>query len=72
MADTHSEMRYDADQVILSEVGSAGEGDLSFAAFSLTHAACGDDVVEVRLGEHTLLEWCMACSVMEIFGPIEA
>jgi hypothetical protein len=71
MADTQSEMRYDVDQAILSEVGSAGEGELSFAAFSLAHAACGDDVVEVRLGERTLLEWCMACSVMEIFGPLE-
>ncbi len=71
MADTQSVMRYDVDQTILSEVGSAGERDLSFAAFSLTHAACGDDVMEVRLGERTLLEWCMACSVMEIFGPLE-
>jgi len=25
-------------------------------------------VLEVRIGKHTLLEWCMACSVMQIFG----
>jgi hypothetical protein len=61
-------MRYDVEHLDLSEAGATGEGDLSFAAFSLAHAACGDDVLEVRIGEHTLLEWCMACAVMEIFG----
>ncbi len=64
-------MRYDVDLVRSSEAGTAGEGDLSFAAFSLAHAACGDDVLEVRIGDHTLLVWCMACAVMEIFGPFE-
>jgi len=48
-----------------------GEGDLSFAVFSLAHAACGEDVLEVRVGERMLLEWCMACAVMEVFGPCE-
>ena len=38
----------------------------SFAVFSLAHAACGDDVLEVRVGERMLLEWCMACAVMEV------
>ena len=47
------------------------EADLSFAAFSLEHAACGDDVLEVRLSEEALLEWCMACAVMMIFRPGE-
>jgi hypothetical protein len=65
-------MRHDVDLMTdLSEAGTADEGDLSFAAFSLEHAHCGDDVVEVRVGERTLLEWCMACHVMEIFGPGE-
>ena len=68
MVDTHLVMRYDVDQVAFPEAGTRGGGDLSFAAFSLKHAACGDDVVEVRVCEHTLLEWCMACSVMQIFG----
>ena len=45
-----------------------GEGELSFAVFSLEHAACGDDVVEVRIGERMLLEWCMGCAVMEVFA----
>lgn len=68
MADTDIVMRYDVEPLDLSEAGTVGEGDLSFAAFSLAHAACGDDVLEVRIGEHTLLEWCMACAVMQIFG----
>ena len=62
VADTQSVMRYDVHPPDLSEVGTLGEGDLAFAAFSLEHAACGDDVLEVRIGEHALLEWCMACA----------
>ncbi len=54
-----------------SEAGPGAEETPSFAAFSLTHAECGDDVLEVRIGEHTLLEWCLACAVVEIFGPCE-
>ncbi|HEX6709603.1 MAG TPA: hypothetical protein VF068_04665 [Rubrobacter sp.] len=53
----------------LPEAGVADEVDLSFAVFSLEHASCDDDVLEVRIGEHTLLVWCMACAVMKIFGP---
>ena len=68
MADTDSVMRCDVKLVDLPEAGTTGEGDLSFAAFSLAHAACGDNVLEVRIGEHTLLEWCTACAVMKIFG----
>jgi hypothetical protein len=69
LVDTWSVMRYDVHPPDLSEVETVGEEDLSFAAFSLAHAACGDDVLEVRLGEKALLEWCMACDVMRIFGP---
>ena len=64
-------MRYDVHPPDLSEVGSLEEGSLAFAAFSLAHAACGDDVLEVRMGENALLEWCMACAVMRIFWPAE-
>jgi hypothetical protein len=66
-ADTWNVMRYDVHPPDLSKVGTVDDADLSFAAFSLEHAACGDDVLEVRLGEDTLLEWCMACAVMMIF-----
>jgi hypothetical protein len=45
--------------------------DLTFAVFSLAHAACGDDVLEVRIGERMLLEWCTGCAVMEVFGSCE-
>ena len=71
VADTHGVMRYDVHLPDLSELGKLGEGDLAFAAFSLTHAACGDAVLEVRIGENALLEWCMACAVMRIFRPSE-
>jgi hypothetical protein len=64
-------MRYDVHPPDLSEVGTLEEGDLAFAVFSLTHAVCGDDVLEVRIGEHALLEWCTACSDMRIFRPSE-
>jgi hypothetical protein len=64
-------MRCDVHQPDLPEVGPLEEGDLAFAAFSLTHAACGNDVLEVRIGENALLEWCMACADMRIFRPSE-
>ena len=28
-------------------------------------------MLEVRVGERMLLEWCMACTVMEVFGSPE-
>ena len=68
VADINSMVRYDTELVDPTEVETTGEGGLSFAVFSLAHAACGDDVVEVRIGERILLEWCMACAVMEVFG----
>ena len=71
VVDTQSVMRYDLHPPDLSEVATLEEGDLAFAAFSLAHAACGDDVLEVRIGEHEVLEWCMACAVMRIFRPSE-
>ena len=72
MADTDSMVRYDVEPVAPVGDETTGEGNLSFAAFSLAHAACGDDVLEVRVGERMLLEWCMACAVMEVFGSCEA
>ena len=71
VVDTQSVMRYEVHPSELPEVATEVEGDLAFAAFSLAHAACGDDVLEVRIGENALLEWCMACAVMRIFGPSE-
>ena len=71
MADTESMLRYDVEPAHPVEAEVPGEGDLSFAVFSLAHAACGDDVLEIRVGERMLLEWCMACAVMEVFGSCE-
>jgi hypothetical protein len=53
-------------------VGAPGNGgDLSFIVFSLTHAECGEGVIEIRLGERLLLGWCPACAVLETFGPFD-
>jgi hypothetical protein len=71
VADTGSMPRYDVEPVHPAEAEIPGGGELSFAVFSLAHAACGDDVLEVRVGERMLLEWCMACAVMEVFGSCE-
>ena len=68
VADTDSMLRYDVDPTHPVEAEVPGEGDLSFAVFSLVHAACGDDVLEVRIGERMLLEWCSGCAVMEGSG----
>jgi hypothetical protein len=68
VADTDSMLRYDVEPIHPVEAEVPGEGDLSFAVFSLAHAACGDDVLEVRIGDRMLLEWCTGCAVMEVFG----
>ena len=54
------------------EYGAVTEGDLAFVAFTLSHSPCGDGVIEARLGEGLLLQWCLACAQMRIFrspGP---
>jgi hypothetical protein len=71
VADTDSMLRYDVELVDPLGPEATGEGDLSFAVFSLAHAECGDHVLEVRIGEHMLLEWCTGCAVMEVFGSCE-
>jgi hypothetical protein len=71
VADTESMLRYDVELVDRLGPEAAGEGDLSFAVFSLAHAECGDHVLEVRIGERMLLGWCTGCAVMEVFGPYE-
>ncbi len=46
-------------------------GDLAFMIFSLTHAGCGDSgVIELRLGERSLLGWCPSCAAVETFGSL--
>jgi len=39
---------------------------LLFAAFALAHAACCD-VVEVRVSERCILEWCPSCVTVRLF-----
>jgi hypothetical protein len=39
---------------------------LAFAAFALTHAACCD-VVELRIDERRILEWCPSCATVRTF-----
>jgi hypothetical protein len=47
-------------------------GDLAFIIFSLTHAGCGEEgVIELRLGERSLLGWCPSCADLETFGPFD-
>ena len=49
------------------EGAGSGEG-FSFAAFVLEHAGCGDGMVELRLGERLLVEWCTVCAASRTFG----
>jgi hypothetical protein len=69
LADAWNVVRYDQHPPDFSKVGPVDDANLSFAAFSLEHAVCGDDVLEVRLEEEALLVWCMACAAMMIFRP---
>lgn len=59
--------------------GSAGfsenrvaDEELAFAAFVFTHLGCGDGVIELRVGERSLLERCPACAEMAAFGSSES
>ncbi len=45
---------------------------LAFVAFALSHTACGDGPVELRVDERCLLEWCPDCSELEIFTSSHA
>jgi hypothetical protein len=45
-----------------------GGVDLSFAAFSLNHAECGEESgIEHRLGERSLLGLCSTCAALKTF-----
>jgi hypothetical protein len=53
-----------------NEAGSLG--NLTFIIFSLAHAGCGGEgVIELRLGERSLLGWCPSCAVLETFGSFD-
>ena len=41
--------------------------NLDFLAFALSHAACGDGPVEVRVDERCLIEWCPDCAQLATF-----
>lgn len=49
------------------EEGAAAEDSLAFVAFTLSHSPCGDGVMEARLGEGMLLQWCVSCAEIRIF-----
>lgn len=54
-----------------SRAGGSPDDDLeeellAFAAFALVHAACCD-VVEVRVSERCILEWCPSCATVRTF-----
>jgi hypothetical protein len=65
-------MRDDEGRIGPAQDGAGSDGDLSFAAFSLTHAECGEEgVIELRLGDRLLLEWCPSCAALETFGSLD-
>jgi hypothetical protein len=71
VADEDGEMRGDEGRGDLQRSGTESSDDLSFAAFSLTHAECGESVIELRLSDRLLLGWCLSCAVLETFGSLE-
>lgn len=50
-----------------SQVTVALDDGLAFVAFTLSHSPCGAGVIEARLGEGSLLQWCVACDDIRIF-----
>jgi hypothetical protein len=68
-APDNAKMRDDERDLESLRNGAVGDGDLSFAVFSLTHAGCeAECVIELRLNKRLLLGWCSSCAVLETFG----
>jgi hypothetical protein len=64
-------MRDDERRAGLVKDGAGSGGGLSFAAFSLTHAECGEEgVIELRLDDRLLLEWCPSCATLKTFSSL--
>jgi hypothetical protein len=61
-------------ETLISRKTPGNCGDLSSAAFSLTHSGCGpddvDDVIELQLYERLLLAWCPLLAALETFGSL--
>lgn len=68
MVDKLGMRHYRDDLADSSGDNTEGYANLSFAAFVLKHVGCGDELIELRIGERLLLEWCPACAVVETFG----
>lgn len=62
----------DEERVETTRNDAGGARDLAFIIFSLTHAGCGEEgVIELRLGERSLLGWCPSCALLETFGSFD-
>ncbi len=58
-------------ETLISRKTPGSCGDLSCAAFSLTHSEYEpDDVIELQLCERLLLAWCPLCAALETFGSL--
>ena len=65
-------MRNDEGRAGPAQDGAGSGGDLSFAAFILTHAECGEEgAIELHLSDRLLLEWCPSCAALETFGSLD-
>ena len=59
----------DEERVETTRNDAGGAWDLAFIIFSLTHAGSGEEgVIELRLGERSLLGWCPSCALLQTFG----
>ena len=62
----------DEERVETTRNHAGGARDLAFIIFSLRHAGCGEGgVIELRLGEGSLLGWCPSCAALETFGAFD-
>ena len=65
-------MLEDEERLVSTRNVAGSIGDLAFIIFSLTHAGCGEEgVIELRLGERSLLGWCPSCAALETFGSFD-
>jgi hypothetical protein len=54
--------------MLVADRAGHSSGLWDFAEFALRHAACEEELLEVRLDEVSIMCWCLRCKELRIFA----
>lgn len=54
--------------MLMADCAGHSSGLWDFAEFALCHAACEEELLEVRLDEASIMCWCLRCKELRIFA----